>query len=253
MSENNDSVYGFEDDKSQQGGGLNFGLNAGVTFMKTFQFNPNGGKDGAEQEALDIVFNVDGRDVSYRMFPVTKAYDNNVEVTDVRHPAMKQAIKDFNSIVVHVLHAFVKIDDIKTALSIPISSFKQFCDITKNILPSNFSNKQLDIFAQWQWSITGDNDKTYPRLPKNMKHGKWLCAHLPPLNGKWDKVELNGKLAYKSNGVDAEGKPITLRHPFSRTKWFMDSNFAEQQKDESLEDVDTGAHTTGTTENQNWE
>jgi len=254
MSNENDNIYGFEDDKSQSGGGLGFGLNAGVTSMKTFEFNPNGGKDGAEQEALDVVFNVDGRDISYRMFPVTKAFDNNVEVTDVRHPAMVQAVKDFNSIIVHILHAFVEKDAIKLALSVPIASFKQFCTIARSILPTNFDTKQLDIFAQWQWSITGDNDKTYPRLPKNMKHGKWLCAHIPPASGQWEEIRLNGKLTYKSPTKDVDGRVIsTATHPFSRTKWFMESNFATQQSDESLDDIVSSANSaTDAPADTNW-
>jgi len=247
MSEN---VYGFEDDKTQSGGGLIFGLNSGVTRLVKFEFNPNGGKDDAEQEALDVVFNVDGRDVSYRMFPVTRAYDDNAEITDPRHPAMQKAIKEFNSIIVHILHAFVPKEAIKTALSIPIASFKQFCTTAQTILPKDFSNKPLDIFAQWQWSISGDNERTWLRLPKNMKHGKWICAHIPPLGGQWNEIRLNGGLKYKS--TDPETKKM-ITHPFDRSKWFMDSNFAEMQSDAVLDDISTDSHAaTGEETSQNW-
>ena len=247
MSEQNESFYGYEDDNQQSGGGLQFGLNAGVSYMTKFEFNPNGGRDGAEQEALDVVFNVNNRDISYRMFPVTKAFDKGVEVTDTRHPAFKKAIKDFNSIIVHVLHAFVSKEAIKTALSSPISNFKQFCVITRSVLPNEFEKKSLDIFAQWQWVISGDNEKTYLRLPKNMKHGKWLCPHIPPTGGQWKEIRLNGALAYKDEKNN--------KHPFIRKKWFMESNFSEQQGDDILNDIDTSAHTTenASPENTNWE
>lgn len=237
MSEN-EFGYGYEDDNQSSGGGLSFGLNAGVTTLSKFEFNPNGGKEGSEQEALDVVFKVNGRDISYRMFPVTKAFDKGNEVTDVRHPAMKQAMKDFNAVIVHILHAFVTKEAIKTALSSPIASFKQFCAVAKSILPQNFDKVSLDIFAQWQWTISGDNEKTYLRLPKNMKHGKWICAHIPPKGGQWDEVKLNGALRYK----DTENN----KHPFERTRWFVESNFGEQQGDETLESIDTSAHGTST-------
>ena len=235
MSEN-EFGYGYVDDDQGSGGGLNFGLNAGGTQLIKFEFNPNGGKDGAPQECLDVVFNVDGRDISYRMFPVTKAFDKREEVTDPRHPAMKQAVKDFNSVIVHILHAFVPKEAIKTALSSPITNFQQFCSVTRSILPADFDKKTLDIFAQWQWVISGDNEKTYLRLPKNMKHGKWLCAHVSPSGGNWKEVRLNGGLKYQDDAG--------TEHPFSRTKWFMESNFAEQQGD-VIDDIDTSAHTTG--------
>jgi len=200
MSEN---TYGFADDSSEQGGGMVFGLNAGVTRMVKFEFTANGGKDGAAQEALDIVFNISGKDVSYRMFPITKTYgDNNEEITDFAHPAMKKAIKEFNAVIVHILHTFVPKETIRTALSVPINGFKQFCDIAANILPKDFDKTPLDIFTQWQWQITGDNTKTYLRLPKNMKHGKWLARHVVPAGGEWTEVKLNGSLAYQ----DGEGK-----------------------------------------------
>lgn len=240
MSEDNSGSYGYEDDGGQQSGGLSFGLNAGVTNMVKFEFNPNGGKDGAEGEALDVVFNINGKDVSYRMFPVTKTFDkNNVEITDPRHPEMKRAMKEFNAVIVHILHAFVSKETLKVALGVPIGSFKQFCNVATNVLPKNFNEVNLDIFAQWQWQLTGDNNKTYLRLPKNMKHGKWVCPHIPPVGGEWEELRLNGALSYK----DTDGN----KHPFSRQKWFMESNFAEQQaEDEGLESIDTGAHTTGT-------
>jgi hypothetical protein len=240
MSEN---TYGYADDASEQGGGMVFGLNAGVTKMVKFEFNANGGKDGAAQEALDIVFNISGKDVSYRMFPVTKTYgDNNEEITDIAHPAMQKAIKEFNAVIVHILHTFVPKETIKTALSVPINGFKQFCNIAANILPKDFANMPVDIFAQWQWQITGDNTKTYLRLPKNMKHGKWLAKHIAPIGGEWKEMKLNGSLSYQdSNGT---------KHPFTRTKWFMSSNFAAQQSDEEEVNIDSSSQATST---QDWE
>lgn len=233
--------YGYEDDSQGQGGGLIFGLNAGNCFMTKFEFNPNGGKEGAAQEALDIMFNVDGRDISFRQFPVTKAFDgDNGEVDDARHPAMVQARKDFNAMMTHILSTFVSKDNIKQAFTQPISSFEQFCNVAANLLPRNYASIKLDVFAQWQWNITGDNEKTYLRLPNKMKHGKWLCQHVPPAGGEWKEDKLNGGLHY----VDEQGN----KHPFARTKWFMESNFAHQQSEETIDDaLSGGGDSAGTT------
>ncbi len=241
MSEQEDGInYGYQDDASNAGGGLQFGLNAGVTNMIKFEFNPNGGADGAAQEALDVVFNVSERDVSYRMFPVTKAFvEGGEEVSDLRHPAMRKAIQEFNAVVVHILKAFVDEAAIKTALTVPITSFQQFCSVAKAILPTRFETINLDIFAQWQWIITGDNDKTYLRLPKNMKHGKWLIRHVQPVGGQWKELRLNDTLAYE----DGEGN----KHPFTRQKWFMTNKFATQQKEEGIPDAFGSATHTATT------
>jgi hypothetical protein len=236
--------YGYEDDNQAQVDGLSFGLNSGITRLVKFEFNPNGGADGATQDALDVVFEIGGREISYRMFPVNKAFDKEGnEITDVKHPAMKKAFKEFNATIVHILSAFVSKDTIKTAFSAPINNFKQFCDVAKAVLPADFNTIILDVFGQYQWQITGDNDKTYVRLPspRHIKYGKWVCKHIPPAGGEWKQVRLNGGLQYK----DGNGNT----HPFKRNKWFMSSNFAEQQSSEVII-PETAGTDTGTTD---WE
>ena len=222
-------TYGYSDDTSNSGPALNFGLNSGVARMTHFAFNPNGGKEGTPQEVLDVKFEVNGKEVNYRLFPIEKAFiKGGGETTDPSHEAFKSAIQEFNASVVHILKAFVPVEMIKQALSVPIANFAQFCNVTTNILPTDFRNKRLDIFGQWQWQMTGENTVTFTNIPKNVKHGKWLCAHIPPV-GQWVESKLNGGLAY----IDSENHS----HPFSRNKWFMDSNFARQQREDSLSDV----------------
>ena len=224
------NIYGYIDDDSMTSNepSLVFGLNHGVTKLIKWEWNPNGGKDGAEQEALDIVFDINGKEISYRQFPLTRAYDsNNNEVTDPSHPAFIKAIKEFNSNIVHILSALVPKEQIKQALSQPMSNFKQFCQVTASILPSDYKTRVLDVFGQYQWQVTGDNNRTYVRLPKNVKHGKWICATVTPV-GEWKEDRSGGGLKY----VDNDGNI----HPFKRTKWFMSSNFATQQT-EDLDDV----------------
>jgi len=223
------ATYGFGDDTPKSGPALNFGLNSGVTRMTKFQFNPNGGKDGAPQEVLDIAFEINGKEISYRKFPIVKAFiKGGGETTDPTHEAFKTAMQEFNGTIVHILKAFVPVENIKAALSVPISSFSQFCNVCANILPPDYNKKRLDVFGQYQWQITGDNTMTFVNLPNNVKHGKWICAYVQP-EGEWKESKLNGGLSY----VDNAGKA----HPFTRNKWYMDSNFANQQKEDSLDDI----------------
>ena len=224
-------IYGYIDDDSMESSGstLVFGLNAGVTHMVKFEYNANAGKDGTAQDALDVVFNVDGKDISYRIFPVTKAFDKSGnEVTDPTHPSFKQALRDFNSTIVHILHAFVEKEVIKQALGVPVANFKEFCIRAASVLPPNYKTVDLDIFAQYQWQISGDNTRTYLRFPKNLKHGKWLCAAVQPV-GEWKETRPGGGLAYKDDSGN--------EHPFKRKKWFMTSNFAAMQEEEPETDI----------------
>lgn len=225
--------YGYaeqEENKSSFG----FGLNPGLTTLQKFEWTPNGGKDGAEMEALDIMFDVNGTTISYRQFPITKAFYKpsdgpQVEVTDPAHPAMVQEKSNLSAVLIHIIGCFVPKEDIRTALQTPMNSFKDFCKVLAGLLPKDFSVKPLDSFFQWEWQIKGDNEKTYLRLPKNMKHGRWIGAAIVA-KGEWSKQQ-------KQNASDNE---TALRyvdndgnvHPFVRTGWFMNSNFATQQKEE---------------------
>jgi hypothetical protein len=242
MSENA-MTYGYEDDNQEIAPGLQFGLNAGAGYLTKFEFNPNGGKEGAVQDSLDIVFTINGKDISYRQFPIVKAFADGAEVTDPNHPKMKEAFRDFNSIITHILHIFVEKEAIKTAMQVPIKNFKHYCELAANVLPKDYAQIKLDIFAQWQWQITGDNEKTYLRLPKNMKQGKWACKAVEPV-GEWKEKVNMGNTAKCLTYVDDEGNV----HPFVRTKWFMESNFAKQQQEEATIKTDsfTGGDSTDT-------
>lgn len=219
--------YGYASDEVKVSP-FNFGLNANVAKLVKFEWIPNGGKDGAEQEALDIVFNINGTDKSYRMFPVLKAFGkNNEEITDPNAPEFKEALIDFNARITHILHAFLDSDTIRAGFSRPISNFKEFCQIAMAMLPKDYKEKSLDIFLQWGWNL-GDKERTYLEIPSKMKYGKWLCASV---GGEWKEQRVENPsdstrvaLSY----LNADGGV----HPFTKNGWFMNSNFAHQQKAE---------------------
>ena len=234
--------YGYESDKPATGARIKFGLNSGVTRMVKFEYNDKAGKDGTDGEALDIVFSIDGNETSYRLFPVTRAYDdkNNI-IEDVRHPAFIKARKDFNANMTHILKAFISEEDLKKAFSQPIENFKRFCEVAKAALPPNFDKMILDVFGQYQYSITGDNDRTWIRLPKNVKHGRWICRHIPAKSGVWKEIRPNDNLKYVDIVKNETGEIIEENyHPFTRTEWYMNSNFANQITEENAIDNATG-------------
>lgn len=238
MSNTNEVAgYGYIDDEEQVGGGsnLSFGLNAGTCFMTKFEGINNAGKDGAEGIALEIIFTINGTPKSYRLFPVTKAFidkkDGGGETEDPRHPAMKEAFKDFNAIMTHILHCFVPREDIVTAFGVPISSFQQYCNIAKGLLPTNYAQIPLDIFLEYQWQVNGENTITFLQIPKKMKHGKWLCKAIPPVDGEWTEIRKedpkdndNTALIYKDGANNV--------HPITRNGWYVKSNFANQQRED---------------------
>lgn len=235
------NIYGYQDDSVKTGNGLQFGLNAGNIRMVKFEWINDAGKDGTEGEALDIQFLAEGADrpMSYRRFPLTKAFgDNGVEITDPEHPAFRKAVVDYNAILTHIMHCFVDKDVLQNALSTQISSFKEFCKILMSLLPKDYEKKPLDMFCQWQWQLTGENTRTYLDLPKKMSYGRWLSPAIPPV-GKWTEKRVENPDNSKPVAlwyVDDDGNT----HPFKRNGWFMNSNFATQQVTEIPEEESAG-------------
>lgn len=228
--------YGYQtDDQQVATNPFVFGLNAGKTFLTKFEYIPNGGKDGTEQDALDIVFNINGTDRSYRLFPIAKAFlAGGGETTDPSTPEFQEALKDTNAKVTHILHSFMPSEAIQAGFSKPISSFKEFVQIAMSMLPTDFATRPLDIFMQYQWQLKGDQKRAFLEIPSKMKYGKWLCPAVP---GNWTEQR-----ADVASSIVTDPKKIqeaTTRalwytddnsneHPFSKNGWFMLSNFANQ-------------------------
>lgn len=239
-------MYGYENDEVSQGR-VRFGLNPAAARLVKFEWINNAGKDGAEGEALDIQFAIEGSDkpTNYRMFPVTQAFGKNQEViTDPKAPEFQKALKDWNACITHILHAFVAPDVIKAGFATPIPNFKEFCKIAMKMLPANYEQQKLDIFYQWQWQIKGENKNTFLELPKKMSYGKWLCAAVVPSEGsdwkEWKHPDPEASTSIALKYVDGEGN----QHPFIRNGWFMLSKFSSQQKqDVSLEGATDGTDT----------
>jgi hypothetical protein len=223
----NNNMYGYTTDEVKQAT-FGFGLNAGTTILKKFEWIPNGGKEGAEGEALEIIFNIGGTDKSYRKFPITQGFGKNGEViTDPNSSEFKEAVQTFNSVITHILHCFVDTEKMQKAMNVPIRSFKEFCTIAANLLPKNFNEIKLDIFMQYQWQIRSGQNRTFLEIPSSMKNGKWLCVAVPPV-GEWKEVR-------KKDPSDNDQKALTYVdeagnvHPFTRYGRYVNGNLANQQ------------------------
>jgi hypothetical protein len=237
MNTNLQAGYGFTPDSSTfSAGNYNWGANFGSAKITKMEFNPNGGKEGAAQECIDVVINVGGRDMSYRLFPVNKVFYENNEI-DASHPKyideFNAAMQEFNAKVVHLLKCFRPEAQIQAALSRPFTGFEEFARFACSALPADYATKSLDIFLGYQWSIKGDNTQTYLEIPTKMKYGPFLCAAVTP-TGKWSEVlDDNGSLSY----VDEAGN----KHPFTRNKWYMNSNYAKPQEEKRANGRSNGA------------
>lgn len=238
-------MYGYQDSgdlaPGKQGG--KFGLNTGA-FITKFEFNPNAGKDGAAGDAIDLTVQVGEREYRHRFFPITKVFaKEGGEITDVSSDAYKEALKkeldQFNAVIADVVACFIPREDLKAALATPIPTFKDYANIVTRLVQStpNWQKKPVDVFLQYQWAPTGDNDKTYLELPKNVKQGSFLIAS----QGEGFKEE---KTATSLKYVKDDG----TEHPFKRGEWFVNSAFANQTNLASpAADINQSATTSGAT------
>lgn len=249
-------MYGYANDEKSSSSSMVFGLNQKVTMTK-FEFNPNGGKDGAAQECLDISFEFNGGTVkNWRQFPVTQAIDKNGnKVTDPRSNEMRAAFNEFNAKISQLMKCFITEDELKQGL-MGVSNFKSYCTALSNLLPKDYSSINLDVFCQYQWTSKSDNGTKYVEIPSNVKQGKVFVA---AEEGSYEPITIDSKaMTFTFRGTDypvtnggvkkfnltigdatitvdsnkglvyvKEDNGTFVLHPITRTDWFMTSNFAK--------------------------
>ncbi len=234
-------MYGYADDSSKRGD-FTFGLNQRVKMTK-FEYNSQGGAGNTEGDCIDVEFSKGDSHMRMRLFPVTKAFEGKTEITDPKHPAFQAAIGLLNSTITHILSRFIDKDELKKAFATPIASFKQYANISAALLPKNFSEIDLDLFLQYEWQLSGNNEITFLQIPKNFKQGPWLAVSE---EGTFTQVRKENPDNTDQNAltyVNEEG----VVHSIKRNGWFVNSNFATQQRAESSGFSNSSASsTTGT-------
>ena len=221
-------MYGFQDAKElEQGDYGNFGKNSAT--VTKFEYNPNAGKDGAQQDAIDVWLTVGSKEYRKRIFPVTRAFirqddGSTKEVTDSKDPAFVKASKLLNAEITDAVSAIVGEEKAKMGLSRQFNSFAEYAKAAEDVVKSNpnWNKTPIDVFLQYQFTIRGENTMTFLELPRDQKHGRIFSAHT---GNDFKRVEGSSSLKYVNEGG--------LQHPFVRSEWFMNSAFANQIKAES--------------------
>jgi hypothetical protein len=216
-------MYGYQDSNDvgpgKQGG--KFGLNA--AFVTKFEYNPNAGKEGAQQDAIDFTAQVGEREYMLRFFPVARVFGKNGEITDTNSAEYKEEkekqVALLNATLSDIVKAFVPEESLKAALASPMSSFADYAQVLQRLVQGvpNWQKKPVDIFLEWQYTPKGDNTKSYLQLPKDVKHGAWITASKGP-GYKEEKTATH--LRYVNEAGDI--------HPLKRGEWYVGSAFATQ-------------------------
>ncbi len=217
-------MYGFQDSSEVAAGsaGGRLGLNKG--FITKFEFNPNSGQDGAEQDGIFFTITVEDKEFRKRFFPISKVFKKGGgEISDVNSDEYKEekakAVKLLNAELSSIVEVFTSTDNLKEALSIPIATFKDFAQVLERLIKGNpnWDKTPVDVFLQYQWQPSGENTKTFLQLPSNVKQGIYVIKSVP---GEFKEDKTDSHLQY----VNAEGGI----HPFKRGKWWVESAFAKQ-------------------------
>ena len=200
-----------------------FGLNQNA-LLKVFKFEPNGGKDGAALECAVVTIEANGKEYTRKYFPVSRAFDkDNNEITDPKNEFFIKDVNFLSATLVDLAKAVAGEDNVKVALSglTATSTFKDFMTRLEQAAAPfiNSGDNIIDVFLAYQWTISGENTRTFLELPKFnlIKHGKWVTK---ALGNKFELVE-GDSIRYKTE----EGIP----HPFVRSAWFKESNYSNPQ------------------------
>lgn len=212
-----------DDASLQSKGGGSFGLNKGR--ITKFEVNPNAGKDGAAQDAVDLDVTVGDREFRSRHFLNLAVYDNKNKLLNPGEPGHQEAfVAHYSQVIGVIKHALGALGVTEQAMSTATAGLtsKDLIEGVKKLValaPANCSTIPVDVFLEYQWSIPEGKDRTYLQLPRNMKGGRFLSPSVP---GTWEEVKAeDGSLSY----INKEGQ----KHPFTKDAGFMGSNKAIPQ------------------------
>lgn len=242
MSTENFQAFGIVNDnneslKGKEGGGV-FGLNTGL--ITKLEYNPNAGKDGSARDAVDITFMVGDREFRRRIYDVTRIYDKdgnemeeNADPGSEYQKKYRENISQATAVIIHAVKATgVTQAQLEKALATPLANFADWAKVVTSLVTPGFESKPVDAFLEYQWNISGDNDRTYLELPKNMKGGRFLAPSTNAVGSwepqnDWDITDVDGTVKSYS-GLRYVDKAENV-HIFERSQSYMESNKAIQQ------------------------
>lgn len=216
-------------DKAQvSSSNVKFGLNKGK--ITKLEYNANGGANNGPGDCIDITVTIKGKENRVRVYdPSTGFYTKIDKVSTLCEPNTQEftdnigeEITKRSKYVLHFLKALgVTEDDFNKATAGGFPTFAGWAQVVCSLKPNNFTEVDVDAFLQYQWNIKGDNKMTYLEFAKDLDQGL-LCVKSD--GKKYSEVIVDNAITYV-----AEDGTI---HPFTRTEWFMESNWANPQKEE---------------------
>lgn len=223
-------IFKAEDtDKSLQGKSSGvFGLNSAVNVTLLAYTDKAGKKDAegnpTEGHAFDIHVTVKDREYRVRIYDLTGSdlYNGKQELIKPGQEGYEALYKAEGmqrvAVIKHALKS-VGVTDAQINALAP-TSFVDYFQKMGALVPQGYQQKPVDVCLEYQWEAN-DEGKTFLTLPKNMKGGAFLIAHVPA-KGSWKEIRTEEEpLAY----VDDSG----AKHPFARNENFMTSAKAIQQ------------------------
>lgn len=218
-----------EDIKSGGGGSLKFGINRAMMVDASLQIDDETGNNYLNLEFLVKKSKEDeGTKVSTRVYEITKVVRDNVEY-GLDSDEARQAASLQKGFITHLFACFMDRQAIQNKIQqTKPTNFVSFIQCYLDLLPQNFRSIKIHMFLRYQWQMKGSASRTYLEIPSNRKHGKFFVA-ASDVPGKWEEVivenpsdDIDMALSYRQGD---------LIHPFSRTGWYMNSPFANQQQD----------------------
>lgn len=218
-----------EDKNLQTSQGGKFGLNVNCHFS-LIDFTDKAGKDETDGNAVDINILVGDKEFKRRVYdpegaPLYGKDNTQLNPGDEGYEALLEAqLTQASAMVLHAIKATgVTEDTVKKALiANSPETFAAYTQVLISLLPANYRQVPVDVFLQYQWSISEGQTRTFLELPKNMKDGYWVVSSTP--GAEWKEIKNEKGLSYESTkGV----------HKISKSASFLEGNKANQQTKES--------------------
>lgn len=221
--------FGFQSDEDESLKAKDFstfGLNSGK--ITKFEYSPattdETGKEFSENIAIEI--DINGSVLKQWWYPVNKVFSKDgVEIEDTKSPeyikGFNEQMKHFKSVMTHYLKIKYSEEELAAAFSTPLNSYKDFGEKVTTLMKPVLDTP-IDIFLQYQWAIKTGSTRTFLELPKNLKDGSFVTAHMEPV-GSWKEVRDADGLHYVDDANNI--------HRFKRSKSYLESAKAVQQKE----------------------